>query len=93
MFDASKSHQWFKSYGYFTEGVDCAYWWSFIGKGLRLQPAQQACFFASVCLAGLLYQEAEPLARPGGSQEDISIYSPTPPYSYTQVNVSAVVKD
>ena len=28
-----------------TEGVDFAYWWSFIGKGLRLQPAQQACFF------------------------------------------------
>ena len=23
------------------------YWWSFIGKGLRLQPAQQACFPAS----------------------------------------------
>ena len=40
---ASKSHQWFKSYGPFTEGVDFAYWWSCIGKGLRLQPAQQAC--------------------------------------------------
>ena len=24
--------------------MDFAYWWSFIGKGLRLQPAQQACF-------------------------------------------------
>ena len=22
-----------------------AYWWSFIGKALRLQPAQQACFW------------------------------------------------
>ena len=27
----------------FAELVDYAYWWSFIGKGLRLQPAQQAC--------------------------------------------------
>ena len=25
-------------------GVDFAHWWSFIGKGLRLEPAQQACF-------------------------------------------------
>ena len=33
----------FKSYGHFTKGVDFAYWWSFIGKDLRLQPAQQAC--------------------------------------------------
>ena len=24
--------------------VDIAYWWSGNGKGLRLQPAQQACF-------------------------------------------------
>ena len=40
---ASKSHQWFKSYSHFTEGVNLAYWWSCIGKGLRLQPAQQAC--------------------------------------------------
>ena len=38
------AHDWFKSYGHFTEGVDFAYWWSFIGKGLRLQPVQQACF-------------------------------------------------
>jgi hypothetical protein len=35
---------WFKNYGDFAEWVDFAYWWSFIGKGLRLQPAQQACF-------------------------------------------------
>ena len=41
---ALKSHQWFRSYDNFTEGVDLAYWWSCIGKGLRLQPAQQACF-------------------------------------------------
>ena len=27
----------------FTEWVDFAYWWSCIGKGLRLQPAQHAC--------------------------------------------------
>ena len=26
------------------ERVDFAYWWSCIGKGLRLQPVQQACF-------------------------------------------------
>ena len=39
-----KSHHWFKSYGHFIEGVDLVYWWSFIGKGLRLQLAQQACF-------------------------------------------------
>ena len=41
---ASKSHHWFQSYGHVTKGVDLAYWWSFIGKGLCLQPAQQACF-------------------------------------------------
>ena len=32
-------------YDHFTEGVDFAYWWRCIGKGLRLQPAQQACFY------------------------------------------------
>ena len=37
--------QWFKSYGHFTELVDFAYYWSGIGKGLRLQLAQQACFY------------------------------------------------
>ena len=42
---ASQSYQWFKIYGHFTEGVDQAYWGSCIGKGLRLQPAQQACFY------------------------------------------------
>ena len=31
-------------YGHFTERVNLAYWWSFIGMGLRLQPAQQACY-------------------------------------------------
>ena len=39
---ASKLHYCFKSYGDFAELVDFAYWWSCIGKGLRLQPAQQA---------------------------------------------------
>ena len=43
---ASKSLLWFKSSSHFTEGVDWAYWWSCIGKGLRLQPAQKAFFFA-----------------------------------------------
>ena len=38
-----KSHYWFKSHGNFAEWADFAYWWSSIGKGLRLQPAQQAC--------------------------------------------------
>ena len=32
-----------------TKGVDFAYLWSFIGKGLRLQPAQQACFNKGNC--------------------------------------------
>ena len=33
--------------------MDFAYWWSCIGKGLRLQPAQQACFYmASMFLSG-----------------------------------------
>ena len=48
---ASKSHYWFKSYGDFAEWVDFAYWWSCIGKGLRLQPAQQACF--TICKANV----------------------------------------
>ena len=33
----------FKSYSDFVKLMDFAYWWSFIGKGLHLQPAQQAC--------------------------------------------------
>ena len=28
----------------FQLGVDFAYWWSCIGKGLRMKPVQQACF-------------------------------------------------
>ena len=35
---------WFQSYGNFAEWVDFAYRWSCIGKSLRLQPAQQACY-------------------------------------------------
>ena len=44
----SKCHHWFKSDGDFADWVDFAYWWSCIGKGLRLQHAQQACYCASV---------------------------------------------
>ena len=36
---ASKLLYWFKSHGDFGKWVDFAYWWSFIGKGLGLQPA------------------------------------------------------
>ena len=32
-----------QKYDYVAEWVDFAYWWFCIGKGLRLQPAQQAC--------------------------------------------------
>ena len=42
---ALKLNHWFKSCGHLSEGVDVAFWWSCIGKVLRLQPAQQACFF------------------------------------------------
>ena len=34
----------YKIYGNFEERVDFAYWWSFIGKGLCLQPAQEGYF-------------------------------------------------
>ena len=43
---ASKLDQWLKSYGHFTEGVDFAYWCSFIGGGSA--PA--------ACAAGLFIQ-------------------------------------
>ena len=43
---ASKSRYWFNSCGDFVEWIDFALWWSFIGNGLRLQPAQQACFLS-----------------------------------------------
>ena len=44
---ASKSPQWFKSYGHFTEGVDFAYWWSFSGGGSAINRATPS----SVCIA------------------------------------------
>ena len=37
-------------YGNFIEGVNFAYWWSSIGKGLRLKPLQQACFIIEMIL-------------------------------------------
>ena len=40
---ASKLHYWFKSYGYFAEWVDFAYWWSFSGEGSA----------SAACAAGL----------------------------------------
>ena len=43
----SKLHYWFKSYSDFDQLVDFAYWWSCIGKGLRLQSVQYACFLYS----------------------------------------------
>ena len=47
---ASKSLYWFNSYNAFVEWVNSAYWWSCIGKGLRLQPAQQACLKKNISL-------------------------------------------
>ena len=44
---ASKLLYWIKSYGNFADLVDFAYWWSCIGKGLRLRPAEQACYCCS----------------------------------------------
>ena len=38
------------------KGVDFAYWWSFIGRGLRLQPAQQACFMLNTIITFFLIQ-------------------------------------
>ena len=42
---ALKLKYWFKRYVDFAEWVDFAYLCSCIGKGLHLQPAQQACFY------------------------------------------------
>ena len=42
---APKLHYWFKSYKHFAEWLGFACWWSCIGKGLSLQPAQQPCFY------------------------------------------------
>ena len=46
---ASKSLHWFKRYGNFGEWRDFTYWWSCIGRGLCLQPAQQACLLLDIC--------------------------------------------
>ena len=51
----SKLHYWFKSYGDFAEWVDFAHWWRFIGKGLRLQPAQQACLILKPCSVVIIF--------------------------------------
>ena len=45
----STLHFWFKCQCGFCEMVDLSYWWSFIGKGLLLQPAHQGCFYIKVC--------------------------------------------
>ena len=44
----SKFHYWFKSYSDFDQLVDFVYWWSCIGKGLRLQSVQYACFYTVI---------------------------------------------
>ena len=41
---ASKLHQWFKKYSHFTEGVDFAYCWSCLWKGLRLTSVSEGFF-------------------------------------------------
>ena len=37
------------------DGGDFAYWWSCTGKGLCLQPAQQACFSSDSYLKAFLF--------------------------------------
>ena len=44
----SNLHHWFKSYGNFDE-------WPIDGKGLRLHPAQQACFFCDDAIFSFLF--------------------------------------
>ena len=41
---ASKPHQWFKSYGHFTEGVILPIGGVGSGKGLRLQPVKDETY-------------------------------------------------
>ena len=45
----------FKSYDNFAWWAYLAYWWSCIWKGLRLQPAQQACLMANLYLQDTLW--------------------------------------
>ena len=52
---ASKTHHWFKSSGHFSEGTVLAYWWSCIGKGLRLQPGQQNCLYYKTNITKILF--------------------------------------
>ena len=54
---ASKSHQWFKSYGHFTEGVDLAYWWSFSGGGSAINEATPSSFF--ICPVQAFFNASE----------------------------------
>ena len=49
--ECQKFYLWFKTYGHFIEGVDFAFTVSFMGKGLRLQPAQHACFYSKFFFA------------------------------------------
>ena len=48
----TRSHTvlWFTNYGNFAEWLDFAFWWSCNGKGLCLQPAQQACLFSFIII-------------------------------------------
>ena len=55
-------YDWFQRYDDFAGGVDFAYWWSCIGKGLRLQPAQQACYKRNRPCAALRYWEQDRIA-------------------------------
>ena len=51
---------WFKRYGYFSEWVDFAYWWSCIGKGLPCSLRSRLVFF---CMKPLLAVYNFPLAN------------------------------
>ena len=48
---ASKLLHWVKSYGNFGEREDFTQGWSCIRKVLRLQPAQQACYYLNCTTA------------------------------------------
>ena len=47
-------HQWFKSNGHFTEGVDFAYWWSFSGGGSANNGATPSSFKAKTIKANTI---------------------------------------
>ena len=46
--------------------MDFAHWWSFIGKGLRLQPAQQASFYIPLSCASSWHDARNAAARHDG---------------------------